>query len=83
MNEYVMMATRLLNQIFEAAAQKGLDRPRVIKAAGLHESAVSRIYRVGDCRLSTLEKLAGAAGLRLVVVQDNESAELLLKGELF
>ena len=77
-----MNAGLLLDQILEEAQRKGLSRIAVVKRAGLYESAISRIYRVGDCCYSTLETLARAAGLRLTVVVDSSQAERLMKGEL-
>lgn len=78
-----MNAGLSLDQIFEEAQRKGLSRIAVVKRAVLHESAISRIYREGDCRYSTLETLAKAAGLRLTVVVDSSQAERLMKGDLF
>lgn len=78
-----MNAGELLDQIFEEAKRKGMSRIAVVKAAGFHESAISRIYRTGDCRYSTLEILARAAGFRLAIVPNTYDAELLMKGELF
>ena len=79
-----MIASDLLDSVFATArANKHLSSTEILQRAGLHASAISRIRTTGDCRLSTLEKLLRASGLKLVVVEDSREAELLAKGELF
>jgi len=73
----------ILESILEIASQKGLNQTELAKIAGIHPVSLSRALSSGNCRLSTVETLAHALGMRLVCVEDNSLAESLIKGEVF
>lgn len=76
-------ATSLLQSVFAKALESGLSRAEVLRRAGIHSSAVSRALRTGDCRVSTLQQIAHAAGLKLTVVPADDLAEKLIDGRVF
>lgn len=76
-------AEDILLAIFAQAKTAGLSRLDVLSRAGIQSPAVSRAIRTGDCRLSTILRIAKAANVRIAVVPDDSLAEKLLKGEVF
>lgn len=61
------MSTAILQEIFTAAAARGLTQKQLAASAGIREETLSRIKRHGSPRLSVVEALARAAGVDLVV----------------
>lgn len=81
-NVMAQSSETVLRELFSSAEKAGLSRSEVTRRAGLQQPTVSRAMR-GDCKLSTVSKLAEAAGFRIVFVKDNSLAESLAKGEVF
>lgn len=83
MSETPISVRNILMDILELAKKTGMTRAEVLARANIHSSAFSRALRTGDCRLSTVMRIAKAANVKLVVVPGNTLAEKLLKGEVF
>ncbi|MGN6234077.1 MAG: helix-turn-helix domain-containing protein [Trinickia sp.] len=58
----------LIDEILRRAAQKKLSQKDLASRAQLSEEALSRMKKRGSARLSAVERLAEAAGLRLALV---------------
>lgn len=58
----------LINEILRSAAQKNLSQKDLAARAHLSEEALSRMKKRGSARLSAVERLAEAAGMRLTIV---------------
>ena len=57
----------MLSRITSAANALGLSRRALAQRAGVRPETVSRIASRGTCDFATLERLAGAVGLRLAL----------------
>ena len=75
--------TELLAEIVDAAEKLGKTQAEIVAQAGIGASSLSRAKRVGDMRVSTLEKLAKTVGLRLTLGTDVPIAAKIQKGTLF
>lgn len=60
-------ASKILQRIADAAKAQGLNRRALAQRAGVRPETVSRIASRGTCDFATLERLAGAVGLRLAL----------------
>jgi transcriptional regulator with XRE-family HTH domain len=58
----------LIDEILRSAAQKKLSQKDLAARAHLSEEALSRMKKRGSARLSAVERLAEAAGMRLAIV---------------
>jgi hypothetical protein len=58
---------RLLNQVLTAAEEQGLGQAQPAERAGLKPETVSRAKKRSDMALGTLESLANAVGLQVVL----------------
>jgi hypothetical protein len=65
---------RNLEHLEQAAAGRGLNRGRWAARAGLPAATLSRLFKRDDCDLRTLERLARAAGQRLLLVPEEARA---------
>lgn len=63
----IFLAATLLARIVEAARAQGLSQRALAQRAGLQPETLSRIASRGTCDFTTLDRLAGAAGLRLAI----------------
>ncbi|WP_419612320.1 helix-turn-helix domain-containing protein, partial [Thiolapillus sp.] len=61
---------------------QGSSQKKLAAQAGLSEASLSRMKSLEDVRLSSLIKLAEAAGLRLTLVPDDDLAEQIIRGDL-
>ena len=61
------MSTAILQEVFAAAAARGLTQKQLAASAGIREETLSRLKKHGSPRLSVVEDLARAAGVELVV----------------
>ena len=73
----------LLAEIVAAAEKQGKTQAEIVAEAGIGASSLSRAKRVGDMRVSTLDKLAKVVGLRLTLGPDVPIAVKIQKGILF
>lgn len=79
-----MSATNeLLRQIIALGRQKGLTQQDIARRARLQPESLSRAKKSGDMYVSSLDELARAVGLRLVLVPDQPVIEKIEKGTLF
>lgn len=78
-----MPAQPLLTEILETGRRQGLTQSEIADRAGLAVETLSRLKRADDLRLSSLERLAQAVGLRITLVADDDLAEQVLRQELF
>jgi hypothetical protein len=67
-------ALTLLTQILDVARSRGLDQAKLAHAAGITAETVSRAKSRGTIDLATLDSLARAAGVNLVVKAPATSA---------
>lgn len=77
------LAQGLLREIVEAGKQKRLNQGELCKLAGISASTVSKIKSGVDVQLSTLERLAQVAGLRVCLKNAEPLVEQLSRGTLF
>ncbi len=81
-NEYASTAGELVHEIVRHARSQGSSQKKLAAQAGLSEASLSRMKSLEDVRLSSLIKLAEAAGLRLTLVPDDDLAEQIIRGDL-
>jgi len=63
----------LIDEILRTAAQKNLSQKELAARAHLSEEALSRMKKRGSARLSAVERLAEAAGMRVAIVPAAQS----------
>jgi transcriptional regulator with XRE-family HTH domain len=73
----------LLAEIVEIGHRQGLTQAAIAERAGIAVETLSRLKRADDLRLSSLQRLAAAVGLRIALVPDDDLAEQVIKQELF
>ena len=81
-SEYTSNAGELVHEIIRHARSQGSSQKKLAAQAGLSEASLSRMKSLDDVRLSSISKLAAAAGLRLALVPDDDLAERIIKGDL-
>lgn len=77
------LTSHLLEIIISLGREKGLKQQDLAKRAGLQPESISRAKKTGDMRLSSLEQLAHAVGLKLALVPDQPVIEKINSGNLF
>jgi transcriptional regulator with XRE-family HTH domain len=75
--------TDLLQQILALAKKQGLTQLTLAQRAGITPEALSRAKQGGDMRVSTLNELAHAVGLKLSLVAGAPLREKIDSGTLF
>lgn len=75
-------AGELVREIIRHVKSTGGSQKKLAAQAGLREASLSRMKSLDDARLSSINKLAAAAGLRLILVPDDDLAEQIVKGDL-
>ena len=73
----------LFDEIIETAKRKGMKGEDIAENAAISPSSFSRAKKADDIYFSTLQKIAGAVGLKLTLVPDSDIASDIQKGELF
>lgn len=75
--------SNLVQQIIDTGAKLGLNQVAIARKTGITYEALSRAKKTDRVRLDTLNALAQAVGLKLVLVPDNSIAEKISQGKLF
>jgi transcriptional regulator with XRE-family HTH domain len=70
---------RLIDEIIAHAEQRGLTQKKLAQRAGVSEAGLSRMKKRGSGQLEAIERLASAAGMR-VVAQPNVSGAAVAPG---
>jgi hypothetical protein len=73
----------LLAEIVAAGKALGLDQKTIVTKAGLGASTLSKAKAADDMRVSTLERLATAVGLRVCLTPHEPTLGKLLSRSLF
>ena len=73
----------LLDQILTAASARGMNQGELAEKAAFTTESISRAKAKNDMYVSSLERLARAAGLRLMLVPDDDVVEKITSGTLF
>ena len=76
------LSAQLLQQVFTAADARGLDQAQLATKAGLKPEMLSRAKTRADMELSTIERLAAAVGLQVVLWPLEEHASSLVQPTL-
>lgn len=74
---------RVLRQILEVAAERGIDESELATRAGAAPETLSRMKARGNGDFGLVAKLAQIAGLRITAVPDSDALEALQRGEFF
>lgn len=74
---------QLLTQIIDLGKKQGLTQQEIAARAGLQPESLSRAKKSGDMRVSSLEQLARAVGLKLTLAPDQPVIEKISAGNLF
>ena len=74
---------RLLNEILAQAKDKGINKSTLSERAGFAANAVSKVLKAKDVKLSTIERLANAAGMRIRLEPNNPVVAKISNGTLF
>ena len=78
-----MTIIHLVNEIIERARQKGMSQKDLARAAHIGEVSLSRAKTANDISFTTLEQLASAVGLRIVLAPALPLAQKVMNGTLF
>lgn len=73
----------LITEIITTGKGQGMDQKDIAASAGVNPVSLSRLNSASDAKFSTLNVLATAVGLKIVLVPDSELAEKVRKGEVF
>jgi transcriptional regulator with XRE-family HTH domain len=73
----------LLQAVLRKARELGLSQRDIASRAGITPESLSRAKKAGDMRVSTLNELAAAVGLKLTLVADQPLIEKIDSGSLF
>lgn len=71
-----------MREIIRHVKARGGNQKTLAAQAGIAPETVSQMKRNEDALLSSINKLAAAAGLRLTLVPDTDLAERIIRGEL-
>ena len=74
---------QLLAEIIDQGKRQGLTQQEIATRAGLQPESLSRAKKSGDMRVSSLEQLAHAVGLKLSLAPDQPVIEKISAGSLF
>lgn len=75
--------TTLLQAIIQKGKDKGLRQMDLAQRAGITPESLSRAKKSGDMRVSTLNDLAHAVGMKLTLAVDKPLVEKIDSGSLF
>lgn len=75
--------SELLQKILKLGKEKGLKQFDIAQRAGIKPESLSRAKKSGDMRVSTLNALAHAVGMKLALVPDKPLVEKIDSGTLF
>lgn len=73
----------LLAEIIAAGKAQNLDQKAIVAKAGLGASTLSKAKSAKDLRVSTLQRLAAAVGLRICLTAHEPTMDKLLSRSLF
>ncbi len=73
----------LLDEIIQSAKKQGMDQKTLASKAQVDPSSLSRAKKNKDIKFSTLQSLANAVGLSLILAPNSSVAEDVIKGNLF
>jgi len=73
----------LIQFIIETAKKQGLDQKDLAARVSMTSPDLSRLKKADNSRYSTIESLANAVGLKLVLVPDDDLIEKIEDGDLF
>ncbi|WP_303902780.1 hypothetical protein [Thiohalomonas denitrificans] len=74
---------RVLRQILQAAAERGIDESELALRAGAAPETLSRMKTRGNGDFGLVTRLAQVAGLRIAAVPDSDALESLQRGDFF
>lgn len=74
---------RVLDQILQAAAERGIEEQELARRAGAAPETLSRMKARGNGEFGLLVRLARVVGLRIAALPDSEVLESLQRGEFF
>ena len=80
MHEYLQI---LLQEIIQEGRKQGLDQQAIVRRAGLGDSTLSKAKSADDLRLSTLNKLANAVGLKVSLTTSQPNLAKILERDVF
>lgn len=75
-------ANKLVREIIQHVKAKGGSQKALAAQAGVAAETLSKMKQKDDAMLSSINKLAAAAGLRLTLVPDDDLAERIIKGDI-
>ena len=73
----------LIQLIIQTAKKHGLDQKELAAKVGISSPDLSRLKKADNSRLSTIENLANAVGLKLALVPNDALVEKIENGSLF
>ncbi len=75
-------ANELVGEIIQHVKAKGGSQKALAAQAGVAAETLSKMKKKDDAMLSSINKLAAVAGLRLILVPDDDLAERIVKGDI-